>query len=56
MLRFANQSLRYMDGYRHGLDGCEAAWAVKKYHGHRQIPADATREMIQEWMASKLAV
>jgi len=31
-------------------------WAVKKkYHGHHQMPTDATQEMIQEWMASKSA-
>jgi len=51
--RFANHSLWYMDGYQHGMDGQEATWAVKKYHRHHQMPADATQEMIQEWMASK---
>ncbi|KAF9505209.1 hypothetical protein BS47DRAFT_1334384 [Hydnum rufescens UP504] len=50
MRRFANRSLRYMDGYRHGLNGKEAAWAMKKYRGHCQIPADASLEVIQELM------
>ena len=27
-----------MDGYSHGLDGKEAAWATKKYRGHRVLP------------------
>ena len=27
-----------MDGYRKGLDGRQAAWAGKKYRGHRTIP------------------
>jgi hypothetical protein len=28
-----------MDGYRKGLNGKEAAWASKKYRGHRVLPA-----------------
>jgi hypothetical protein len=27
-----------MDAYRKGLSGSEAAWATKKYRGHRIIP------------------
>ncbi|KAF9508926.1 hypothetical protein BS47DRAFT_1373594 [Hydnum rufescens UP504] len=52
---FSNQSPQYMDGYQRGLDGQEAAWATRKYHRHCQMPADATWEMIREWMASKSA-
>jgi hypothetical protein len=26
-----------MDAYRKGLDGKQAAWAAKKYHGHRTV-------------------
>jgi hypothetical protein len=29
-----------MDAYRKGLDGKQAAWATKKYRGHRVIPED----------------
>ncbi|KAF9513212.1 hypothetical protein BS47DRAFT_1458988 [Hydnum rufescens UP504] len=47
---FANRSLWYMDGYCHGLNGKEAAWAMKKYHRHCQIPTDASLEVIQELM------
>ncbi|KAF9504372.1 hypothetical protein BS47DRAFT_1374400 [Hydnum rufescens UP504] len=36
--RFANCSLRFMDAYRKGLNGSQAAWANKKYHGHRVLP------------------
>ncbi|KAF9506611.1 hypothetical protein BS47DRAFT_1378081 [Hydnum rufescens UP504] len=50
MCQFANHSLRYMDGYRHGLNGKEAAWVMKKYCGHHQIPTDASLEVIQELM------
>ena len=28
-----------MDAYRKGLNGLQAAWAAKKYRGHRVIPA-----------------
>ena len=27
-----------MDAYRKGLNGRQAAWAAKKYRGHRMIP------------------
>jgi len=27
-----------MDAYRHGLDGPQAAWANRAYHGHRTFP------------------
>lgn len=27
-----------MDAYRKGLNGKQAAWANKKYHGHRMLP------------------
>ncbi|KAI6108212.1 hypothetical protein F5141DRAFT_1064423 [Pisolithus sp. B1] len=31
---FAMQSHRFIDAYKHGLNGAQAAWAVRKYHGH----------------------
>ncbi|KIK76705.1 hypothetical protein PAXRUDRAFT_169069 [Paxillus rubicundulus Ve08.2h10] len=36
--RYATRSLRFMDAYRHGLDGRQAIWAAKKYRGHRVLP------------------
>jgi hypothetical protein len=36
--RFANRSARFMDAYRRGLNATQAAWANKKYHGHRVLP------------------
>ncbi|KAF9035602.1 hypothetical protein BJ165DRAFT_1562433 [Panaeolus papilionaceus] len=36
--RFAIRALRFMDAYRKGLNGNQAAWASKKYRGHRIIP------------------
>ncbi|KAJ7899617.1 hypothetical protein B0H14DRAFT_2331679 [Mycena olivaceomarginata] len=29
---------RFADAYFHGLNGADAAWANKKYHGHRTLP------------------
>ena len=36
--RFANRSRRFMDAYARGLNGRQAAWAAKKYKGHRVLP------------------
>ena len=35
---FATRSLRFMDAYRKRLTGKQAAWANKKYRGHRVLP------------------
>ncbi|KAH7904665.1 hypothetical protein BJ138DRAFT_1018823, partial [Hygrophoropsis aurantiaca] len=34
---FANRSLRFMDAYRRGLNGKQAAFATKIYRGHRTL-------------------
>ncbi|OAX32048.1 hypothetical protein K503DRAFT_750264 [Rhizopogon vinicolor AM-OR11-026] len=38
MCKFATRSLQFMDAYRKGLDGKQAAFATKKYRGHRTLP------------------
>jgi len=38
------RSHRSMDGYCAGLDGPQAAWACRKYHGHRTLPPEALWE------------
>jgi hypothetical protein len=43
--RFFIRSLRFMDAYRKGLNGQQAAWATKKYHGHRVLPAGIMDEL-----------
>jgi hypothetical protein len=43
--RYATRALRFMDAYRKGLNGKQAAWAAKKYHGHRVIPETILREL-----------
>lgn len=42
--RFINRSWRFTDAYRQGLTGKAAAWAVRKYKGHRTI---SNRALIQ---------
>jgi hypothetical protein len=34
-----------MDAYRKGLNGQQAAWATKKYHGHRTLPETILEEL-----------
>ena len=38
-LRLLKRSLRFMNAYRKGLNGHQAAWAAKKYRSHCVIPA-----------------
>ncbi|KAJ2923502.1 hypothetical protein H1R20_g13591, partial [Candolleomyces eurysporus] len=45
MRRFANRSLRFMDAYRNGLDGKQAAWAIKKYRGHCILPSSWRKDL-----------
>ncbi|KAJ7820838.1 hypothetical protein B0H14DRAFT_2371816, partial [Mycena olivaceomarginata] len=35
---FSTRSDRFMDAYRKGLNGLQAAWAGKRYRGHRVLP------------------
>ncbi|KAJ8585276.1 hypothetical protein M405DRAFT_745479 [Rhizopogon salebrosus TDB-379] len=44
-LRFSMRSHRFMDAYRKGLDGRQAAWASKKYRGHRVLPETIMAEL-----------
>ncbi|KZT66821.1 hypothetical protein DAEQUDRAFT_674282 [Daedalea quercina L-15889] len=43
--RFFIRSLRFMDAYRHGLSGKQAAWAAKTYHGHQVLPNNILDEL-----------
>ncbi|KAF7768417.1 hypothetical protein Agabi119p4_7660 [Agaricus bisporus var. burnettii] len=45
MRRFVTRSFRFMDAYRKGLNGSQAAWASKKYRGHRKIPDSILEEL-----------
>jgi hypothetical protein len=46
--RFHNKALRFMDAYAKGLTGKEAAWAARRYHGHRNLPPGAAEEIRRE--------
>ena len=48
MNRFYVRSFWFMDAYRKGLSGAEAAWATKKYRGHRKIPDDILLQLDKE--------
>ncbi|TFY63050.1 hypothetical protein EVJ58_g3469 [Rhodofomes roseus] len=43
--RFFVRSQRFMDAYRRGLSGKQAAWASKKYRGHRVLPHNILDEL-----------
>ncbi|KAG0701937.1 hypothetical protein DFH29DRAFT_982561 [Suillus ampliporus] len=45
MQRFAIRSRRFMDAYHKGLNGSQAAWAAKKYCGHRVLPGSIFTEL-----------
>ncbi|KAJ7850652.1 hypothetical protein B0H14DRAFT_2763117 [Mycena olivaceomarginata] len=44
---YAKRSSRFADAYFHGLDGADAAWANKKYRGHRALPPQFQEDLRQ---------
>ncbi|KAF8151847.1 hypothetical protein K438DRAFT_1455268, partial [Mycena galopus ATCC 62051] len=38
MRRFVLRTHRFVNVYRHGLDGPQVAWAARKYKGHCMLP------------------
>ncbi|KAJ7828006.1 hypothetical protein B0H13DRAFT_1498905, partial [Mycena leptocephala] len=38
MRKYANRALRFLDAYRHGLNGKWAAYVTREYRGHRVLP------------------
>ncbi|KIJ52407.1 hypothetical protein M422DRAFT_156698 [Sphaerobolus stellatus SS14] len=47
MRRFANRSARFIFAYQKGLNGTQATWVNKKYHGHRTIP-ESILELLED--------
>jgi hypothetical protein len=43
--RYAQQSCKFMHAYYHGLNGKQAAWASKKYRGHRVLPESLMNDL-----------
>jgi hypothetical protein len=44
-VRFCNRSQKFMDAYAGGLNGRQAAWAARKYKGHRVPPEGIMNEI-----------
>ncbi|EKM74494.1 hypothetical protein AGABI1DRAFT_95590 [Agaricus bisporus var. burnettii JB137-S8] len=44
----------FMDAYRYGLTGTQAAWACRKYRGHRKIPDAILKELQQASIRRRL--
>ncbi|KAJ8579338.1 hypothetical protein M405DRAFT_897044 [Rhizopogon salebrosus TDB-379] len=45
MRRFSTRACRFIDAYEKGLNGRQAAWASKKYKGHRVLPESIMRDL-----------
>ncbi|KAF8549129.1 hypothetical protein OG21DRAFT_1421833, partial [Imleria badia] len=41
---FAARAIRFLDTYDKGLNGMQAAWAIKKYCGHRVLPVSIMQD------------
>ncbi|THV00602.1 hypothetical protein K435DRAFT_932378 [Dendrothele bispora CBS 962.96] len=50
---FFNRALRYTDAYAKGLNGREAAYASRRYRGHRTIPTDYLKDFEQSGVLEK---
>ena len=47
-MKLATRSRHFMDAYDRGLNGRQAAWATRKYRGHRELPPDIFEELGKE--------
>jgi hypothetical protein len=48
MRKFATRSRRFMNAYERGLNRKQAAWAARKYQGHRVLPQNILEELGKE--------
>ncbi|KAF8809609.1 hypothetical protein BYT27DRAFT_7093654, partial [Phlegmacium glaucopus] len=48
LIRYANRAAQFISAYGQGLTGPEAAWANRKYHGHRILPPDMALKLKYE--------
>ena len=49
--RISRHSWKFMELYERGLEGPLAEYALKKYKGHRSIPAFVNEELAKEMQA-----
>nr|GAT58937.1 predicted protein [Mycena chlorophos] len=47
MRKYVTRAHRFGDGYLRGLTGTQAAWAAKRFHGHRVFP-ESILEMLDK--------
>ncbi|KAE9392676.1 hypothetical protein BT96DRAFT_1056227, partial [Gymnopus androsaceus JB14] len=47
---FCHRAQKFRDGYEKGLNGSQAAWAAKKYKGHRVLPESLMDDMAREFV------
>jgi hypothetical protein len=45
---YANRAARFISAYGQDLTGPEAAWANRKYHGHRTLPPEMASKLKKE--------
>jgi hypothetical protein len=45
IISYANRAARFISAYGQGLSGPEAAWANRKYHGHRTLPPEMATKL-----------
>jgi hypothetical protein len=48
MRKFVTRSRHFMDAYDRGLNERQAAWAARKYRGHRVLPQSILKEL-EKW-------
>jgi len=48
LISYANRAARFISAYDQGLSGPEAAWANRKYHGHRTLPPEMATKVKNE--------
>ena len=48
LISYANRAARFISAYDQSLSGPEAAWANRKYHGHRTLPPDMATKLKTE--------
>jgi hypothetical protein len=51
VILFFHQTLRFTEAYTKGLNGKQAAWVGKRYHGHRVLPKTLYNDMEEAGMA-----
>ncbi|KAG2363329.1 hypothetical protein BDR07DRAFT_1356530, partial [Suillus spraguei] len=44
----------FVDAYRKGLDGKQAAWASKKFRGHRVLPETIIKDLVEAGLGSQV--